>query len=67
MTAPELQLAEQVPGHPIHSVELALVPAVRARVRILHEPVSFAIAAKWLLAVLALDGIFENIVADSTD
>lgn len=67
VAAPELYLAEEVAGHAVDPVELALVAAVGAGVGVLHEPVGLAVAAEGLLAVLALDGVLENVVADSTD
>jgi hypothetical protein len=67
MAASELDLTEQIPRHPIDSVKLALLSAIRTRVRILHEPVSFAVTAKRLLAILALDGVLQDVVADAAD
>ena len=67
VAAPELDLAEQVPRHPIDPIKLTFVSAIRTRVWILHEPVSFAVTAKRLFAILAFYGILEDVVADATD
>lgn len=67
MAAPELYLTKQVARHPVDAVELALVAAVRTGVRVLHEPVRLAVTAERLLAVLALDGVLQDVVADTAD
>lgn len=67
VAASELDFAKQVPSHTIDPVKLTLVAAKWTGVRILHEPMSFAISAKWLFTCLALDGVLQNVVANSTD
>lgn len=67
VTALEDELAEQIPSHSIHAIELTFLSAERASVGILLEPTVFAIAAEWLFAGLALDGILKDIVADTAD
>lgn len=67
VAAPKLYLAQQIPRHAVDAVELALVSAVGAGVWVLHEPMRLAITAQWLLAIFALDGVFQNVVADAAD
>lgn len=45
MATPEHNFAEQIPGHPIHSIKLRLIPAKRACVGVLLEPMSLAFTA----------------------
>lgn len=67
MAAPELDFTKQVPRHPIDPVKLTFVSAIGTGVWILHEPVSFAVTAERLFAILAFYGILEDVVADATD
>lgn len=67
MNASELYLAKQIARHPVDPIELTLVAAVRACVRVLHEPVSLAITAEWLLTVFALDWVLQDVVADAAN
>lgn len=67
VTAPEHELAEEVPRHSVHAVKLTLVPAEWASVRVLLKPVSFAVAAQWLFANNAFYRVLKDIVADPTD
>lgn len=65
--AAELKLAQEVARHTVDAIELALLAAVGACIRVLLEPVRLAVAAKRLLACLALDWVLEHIIADATD
>jgi len=67
MDAPELDFTQQVPRHPVDPIKLTFISTVWTSVGILHEPMSFAVTAKRLFAILALNGILKDVVADSTD
>jgi hypothetical protein len=59
--------AKEVPGHSIDPVKLTLVSAEWTGVRILLEPVSFAIAAERFFTNDAFNWIFEYVVADTAN
>ena len=67
MTTFEHNLAQQIPGHPIHPVELTFVTTKRTGVWILLEPMGLALAAQRFLAGFAFNWIFENIIANTTN
>ena len=67
VAAPELDLAEEVSRHSIHSIKLTFISTIRARIWILHKPVRLAVTAEWFLAGFAFDWILEYIVANATD
>lgn len=67
MAASELNFTKQIPRHPIDPVKLTFVSAIWTRVWILAEPMSFAVTAKRLFTILALDGILKDVVADAAD
>jgi len=67
VTAPEHQLAEKVSGHSIYPIKLTLVSAEWAGVWILLEPMSLAVTTQRFFTNNALDWIFQNVVADTTD
>ena len=67
VATPELEFTEQITCHSIDPIELTLIPAIGARIRILHEPVRLTVAAQRLLAGLALDGALQDVVADAAD
>ena len=67
VTAPEHDFAEQIPCHPVDSIELGLVSAEGTCVGVLLEPVGLAISAKGLFTSFALDRVLEHVVTDATD
>lgn len=67
MCAPEQELGQQIASHTIDAIKLRLLATVRARVRVLLEPVRLAVAAQRLLARLTFNWILEHVVANATD
>jgi hypothetical protein len=63
----ELKLAKQVSGHPVNSIELTFFSAIRTGVWILLKPLILAIGAEWLLTLLALYGVFKDVIAYAAD
>ena len=61
------QLAQQISGHAVHSVELTLLSTEWTGVGVVLEPVVLAVAAQRLLALLALDWVLQHVVADATN
>ena len=62
----KFDFAQQIPGHPINFVELALVSAERARVRVLQEPSVLALHTYRFLTNFALQWTFKDHIAHST-
>lgn len=67
VTAPEHDFAEEIPGHPVDSIKLGLIPTEGTCVGVLLEPVSLTIATKGLFTSFALDRVFKHVVADAAD
>ena len=67
MTAFKHNFTEQIPCHSIDPVELTFISTEWAGVGVLLEPMSLAIAAKRFLTCFALNRVFKNVVANSTD
>ena len=67
VAASEHQFAQEVASHPVNAVELGLLAAIRAGVGVLLEPLILAVTTERLLAILALDGVLKDIVADAAD
>lgn len=67
VAALEHQLAQQIASHSVDSVELTFLPAEGTGVGVVLEPMVLAVTAQWLLALLALYGIFQHIVTYSTN
>jgi hypothetical protein len=60
-------LAKQVSGDSVDLVELGVASAEGTVVRILREPLHFAVRADGFLAHLAFQWVLEDIVANSAD
>ena len=67
MTAFKHNFTEQVSSHSIDPVELTFISTEWTGVGVLLEPMSLAIAAKRFLTCFALNRVFKNVVANSTD
>ena len=67
VAAAKHELAQEISRHAVHPIKLALIPAVRARIGVLHEPVRFTVTAQGFFTILAFDWVFENIIANAAD
>jgi len=64
VTTAELDFTEQISCYPVDSVELTLIPAEWASIRITLKPVCFAVTAQRLFASFALVGVLQDVVAN---